>query len=276
MGILFGGLTSVLYGVADFLGGEGAKRASAASVVVWAGVVSFPLITAVALISGGEANSGDYLLGAGAGSAGAIGLVFLFAGLASGRAAAVAPSAGAVAGVFPVLIAVVGGERPSVVAWVGVALAIPAILLCSWVTTRGDIGWGGVGYGIVAGLGFGGYAIVINQTSEASGLLPLIPARASTMLVVLVLSLFGAWKVGPWASIPGLIVLGNGLLDVGGNVTLLLGLRSGTLALVAVASSLYPAVTVVMARYVNHESLTRRQVLGVVLSVVAIAAIALG
>ncbi|HET9260974.1 MAG TPA: DMT family transporter [Acidimicrobiia bacterium] len=276
MGVFLGGLSSLLYGVADFLGGEGAKRVSPATVVLWAGIVSFPLILIVALVSGGEANGSDLLLGAAGGTVGAVGLVSLFAGLGKGHAAAVAPAAAAFSGVFPVLVALTLGDDISVLTWLGVALAIPAIVLCSWVADRGDLAMGGVWYGLAAGLGFGTYTVLLDRTSEASGLLPLIPGRAATMIVVVAVALTGTWSISGWGSIPTGIILGNGLLDVSGNVALLLALRMGDLAPVAVAASFYPAVTVLMARLVNSEHLRVRQVVGLALTLVALAAIAVG
>ncbi|MEA1903533.1 MAG: DMT family transporter [Actinomycetota bacterium] len=269
-------MTSVLYGISDFLGGEGAKRAPAAAVVLWAGVVSFPLVTVLALVNGGSASIADYGFGALAGISGAIGLVILFAGLGKGHAAAVAPAAGAVAGAFPVMVAVLAGERPSVLAWVGVAIAVPAIVLSSWVAEPGDVPYGGVWYGVVSGLGFGGWTVIINQASDSAGLLPLITSRAATMAVVLMIAAFGVWKVTGFGAVPKAIVVGNGVLDVMANVTLLLALHRGSLALVAVSSSFYPVVTVVLARVVNHEHLRHRQVAGIILTVVAVGAIALG
>ena len=56
MEVILGGISSLLYGVADFLGGEGAKRAPAAAIVLWAGVISFPMILVVALVVGGDAG----------------------------------------------------------------------------------------------------------------------------------------------------------------------------------------------------------------------------
>ena len=106
MGVLFGGLSALFYGVADFLGGEGAKRAPAAAVVLWAGVFSAPVIAVIAIAYGGTASAGDYLIGASAGAAGAIGLVSLFAGLGKGQAAAVAPASAAFTAVIPVVAAV--------------------------------------------------------------------------------------------------------------------------------------------------------------------------
>ena len=276
MGIFLGGVAALFWGVGDFLGGEGAKRAPAASVVLWAGVFSFPVVTAVALVVGGTVSMVDIGLGAAAGAGGALGLVFLFAGLGKGQAAAVAPASGALTGIFPVVVALLVGERPSALAWVGVVIAIPAIVLCSWVADPGDVQYGGLWYGVIAGLGFGSYTILISMTSEASELLPLISSRAATMVVVLIVAGFGMWKVVGFTSVPKMIVIGSGLFDVGANMTLLLGLRVGSLALVSVSASLFPAVTVVLARVINHEHLLARQVLGLVMVLVAIAAIALG
>lgn len=276
MEVLFGGISSVLYGAADFLGGEGARRAPAASIVFWAGVISFPLILVVALLVGGQAGPADYLLGAAAGASGGIGLVFLFAGLGRGQAAAVAPVAAALAAVLPVAVAVIDGERPTTLSWVGVAVAVPAIVLCSWMADFGEIFGGSLRYGVAAGLGFGGFTALIRFTSSESNLLPLVTSRASTMLIVSIIAGVGIWRLVGFGSVPRSIVVGNALLDVTGNVTLLIALRAGSLALAAVAASFYPAVTVILARVVNAEHLRRRQFVGLALTLLALTAIALG
>jgi drug/metabolite transporter (DMT)-like permease len=157
-----------------------------------------------------------------------------------------------------------------------VTVAVPAIVLCASVEDRGASDRGGVLFGLVAGLGFGGFTAVIRFTGEESNLLPLVTSRASTMLVVLFLSLLGVWKLTGFGETPRPIVLGNALLDVTGNVALLLAVRAGSLALAAVAASFYPAVTVIMARIVNSEHLLGRQVFGLGLTVLAMTAIALG
>lgn len=276
MGILLGAVSALLYGIGDFLGGEGAKRAPAASIVLWAGLVSFPLIAALAVIAGGSATGGDLWLGAWAGAAGALGLVMLFAGLGEGRAAAVAPASAAVGAIIPVLFGVLGGERPSLLAWVGVFVAIPAVMLSSWVADSGGTTLGGIQYGVLAGIGFGGYAVILDRTSAASNLLPLVPARASTMVVILLIAGLGIWRVVGFRQVPPVIVVANGVLDLAGNVALLLALRAGSLALVGVAVSFYPAVTVLLARLVNAEDLRRRQLAGVLLTLVSLSAISLG
>lgn len=276
MGVLLGGLSSLLYGVGDFLGGEGAKRVSSATVVIWAGAVSFPLIALVALTIGGTAEASDLWLGAAGGAGGAFGLVALFAGLGRGQAAAVAPAAAASGAVFPVAVAILSGDVLATTTWIGIGLAIPAIVLCSWVADPGEVPLGGVWYGLIAGVGFGSYAVVLDLTSRDSALLPLVPARAATMVTVGLVAAFGVWKMSGFRRLPKAIVVGNGLLDVSGNIVLLLALRAGSLAPVAVAASFYPAVTVLMARLVNSEHLRGRQVVGLVLTLGALTAIAIG
>jgi uncharacterized membrane protein len=276
VGVFLGGVSSLLYGVGDFLGGEGAKRVSAATVVLWAGVFSLPFIVVLAVAIGGDADPADLWLGGLAGSVGALGLVTLFAGLSKGQAAAVAPAAAVVSGVFPLTVALAAGEVLSGLHWLGVLLAVPAIILCAWVADPGEVPFGGLWYGVAAGIGFGGYTILINLTSDGSGLLPLIPARAATMLVVVALALVSVWSVSGFRRPVRMIILGNGLLDVSGNVALLLALRAGSLARVSMAASFYPAVTVLLARLVNSEHLARRQLAGIGLALVALGAIALG
>ena len=126
----------------------------------------------------------------------------------------------------------------------------------------------------IGGLGFGGFTAIIGLTGAGSNLLPLITSRASTMLAVLALAGLGVWRLVGFGSSPRLLVAGNAVLDVSGNVALLLAVRAGSLALAAVAASFYPAVTVLLARLVNGEHLRGRQVAGILLTVLAMSAIA--
>ncbi|NIV34952.1 MAG: hypothetical protein GWN58_37500 [Anaerolineae bacterium] len=96
------------------------------------------------------------------------------------------------------------------------------------------------------------------------------------MLFILAVGASGLWRITGPGRVPKLIVAGNGILDAGANVTLLLALRSGSLALAAVSASFYPAVTVVIARAVNQEHLRGRQIFGILLAVAALVAIAIG
>ena len=96
------------------------------------------------------------------------------------------------------------------------------------------------------------------------------------MVVILIVAGLGVWQVVGFRRVPPVIVVANGFLDLAGNVALLLALRAGSLALVGVAASFYPAVTVLLARMINAERLRARQAVGVSLTLVSLSAIALG
>lgn len=274
MEVLLGGITSILYGVADFLGGEAARKVNAATVVVWSGLFSFPILLVVVVFTGGEATGADYLIGFAAGLSGAVGLVMLFTGLARGRAATVAPISAALGAVVPVVVAVVAGDRPTLLAWAGVGIAIPAIALSAWTDEGEGKTRSGLAYGAIAGLGFGGFAAIIGLTGDESGLLPLVTARGGLVLVLVVLAWLGAWKLQGFATSPRGLILANSITDVSANITLVYALRVGSFALAAVAASFYPAATVILAKLVNGESLRPRQILGILMTLVALGLIA--
>lgn len=274
MEVLLGGITSVLYGVADFLGGEASRKVNAATVVVWSGLFSFPVLLVVVVFTGGDATGADYLVGFAAGISGAVGLVMLFTGLARGRAATVAPISAALGAVVPVVVAVITGDRPSLLAWAGVAIAIPAIALSAWTGDGEGPTRSGLAFGAIAGLGFGGFAAIIGLTGENSGLLPLVTARGGLVVVLVVLAGFGVWKLQGFVQTPRGLILGNSVMDISANITLIYALRAGSFALAAVAASFYPAATVILAKLVNGESLRTRQILGIVMTLVALGLIA--
>lgn len=275
--MLLGSLGSLCFGVGDFLGGEGARRIPPTQLVIWAGAVSLPPLIVLAALVGGRPSAADMWFGAAAGVSGAFGLVLLFAGLSKGRAAVVAPSAAALSAVVPVTVGLLAGDSLSTVTWMGIGLAIPGIVLSSsGPEDAGEAGRGGLGFGVAAGVLFAGYVVFIDVTSEASGMVPLVPARASGVVALALASLGSSRARTTLRQIPWLIVVGVALLDAGGNVALLAGLRIGPLAPVAVAASFYPAVTVIMAGLVNAEIPARRQMVGVAVTIGAVTAIGLG
>src|SRR5690606_40565629 len=130
-------------------------------------------------------------------------------------------------------------------------------------------------YGLGAGSLFGSYTVIISRTADASNLLPLIPARGAFLVVMLALALGGVWKLSTLPTVPKGLVTAHGVLDVAGNITLLLALRSGSLVAVSIASSAYPVGSVGLARLVHRERLRQIQLLGLVLFPVALTPISL-
>jgi drug/metabolite transporter (DMT)-like permease len=213
--------------------------------------------------------------GAAAGTAGALGLVTLYHALATTRFSVVAPVTALVGAMVPVGYGLVIGERPEVLAWAGVALALPALLLitagggedrASRVISRGA--W----LGALAGCLFALYSIFISRTVDASGLWPLVGARLTSVPLLVTLALGTGRPVRAPAPVLR-IALVAGFLDMLSNIFLLLALHRGLVSLVILISSLYPAFTVVLARVVIQERITGRQLLGLLLAGAGVALI---
>lgn len=275
MALLLAGLSSLLYGVADFTGGLATRRERVFPVVVYSQLVGLAAALAVLpFLAGTQLTRTDLLFGAAAGLAGGVALVVFYQGLATGRVVVVAPVAALMSAVVPVVAGLILGERPSALAWLGVGAALPAIWLVSGGARDQTSRPSKAGMGFAAGIGFGLFFVLIAQTPAESGLWPLVPARVVSISLVAALgAATGTMRVkaGNLA-----IVAWAGLLDMAANVAFLIASRSALLALVAVVTSLYPAATVVLARVVLHERLRGRQPLGLALAVAGVVLIALG
>lgn len=259
------------YGIGDFLGGSATRRIAAGRTLLWGHLIGLVLLIAWMPFDPGEPAAPDLLAGALASVFGLSGLVFLYNGLARGRAAVVAPSAAVVGAVIPVMAGIGQGDTPDALGWLGVLAALPAIYLVS--TVEGEPRSGaGLGYGLAAGAFFGGYFVSLAGAGADSGMWPLVASRS---LSVLILAVIGAVASRVWLRPPtgevGRAVLGVGVLDLVGNIGYLLASNLASLVVVAVVASLYPAVTVLMARVIHLEHLSRRQVAGLSLGVMAVA-----
>lgn len=269
--------SSLLWGAGDFLGGTAARRHRAIVVVGVSQALALLVFTAVAVV-GGEASAGmpaqGWAWAAAAGLSGLVGLVAFYTALAQGTMGVVAPLAG-LGVVVPLVVGLAGGERPSAVQLVGVLLGVTGGVLASGpeVTSaaRGRI----VALALTAGLAFGLVFVFLARGSEDSPLLTLVGMRTTSvaLLVALALAARSVGGVRP-SDLPLLGLIG--LLDGGANLTYAIATTTGLLSLVAVLASLYPAVTVVLARAVHHERMTRVQDAGVVAAVGGVLLIAAG
>lgn len=133
----------------------------------------------------------------------------------------------------------------------------------------------GVPEALLSGLGFGGFYVLLDATHEAAGLWPLVAARGASVAFFVVVALVTAVGVVPprGARLP---VLWAGLLDAAAAVSFLAATRTGFLSIVAVLSSLYPGVTVLLARVLTKERLVVRQLAGLGCAGAAIALFAVG
>jgi drug/metabolite transporter (DMT)-like permease len=278
MPILFAGLTSLGYGIADFFGGLATRRAPALSVAVVSQTLGFSVLIVAAPLLGGEGVWRDFAWGASAGFGGAAAIVVLYHALSRYRIGVVAPVAALVSAVIPVVFGVAVGERPAPIAWIGIALALPAILL---VTAdhgkehedRREV-LRGMALGALAGVGFALFFVLISRAGDDAGLWPLVGARAVSIPAMVVAALIGRvpLTVPRKAAAP---TVAAGFLDMSANIFFLLAVQRGFLSLVSVISSLYPGATLVLARTVLKERIIPLQGLGLVLAAVAVSLIAI-
>jgi drug/metabolite transporter (DMT)-like permease len=240
-------------------------------------------LTLVLPFGGAGPTMRAFLWGAAAGVGGGGGVVFLYRGLARGRMSVIAPITAVEAAIIPVAYGLVSGEEPGVVALSGVVIALFAVALVSSSQEESDreevarrrFNQPGMTDALVAGFGFGTFFIFLSHAGHDSGLWPLVGTKASSITLVLVAAVAARVpRRAPAGTLPTILIAG--VLDVTANVLYLVASRLGLLSLVAVLTSLYPASTVLLARLVLRERMSRVQVAGLVLVVTGVALIAGG
>jgi uncharacterized membrane protein len=267
-------LSAALYGIADFLGGLAARRASALGATVVAQGIGLVLVAvALPLFPAGPPSTVSALWGVGAGLTGGLGVALLYYGFAIGRVSVVAPVTAVCAITIPVLVAIGLGERPGILAIVGIGTAIASVALISRhedpAAAAAAASGRSVAIGLASGVAIGGFFVCLARAGSASGLWPLLVARFSSTL-----ALAGAARLAkvsiaiPRAAL--LPVVGCGALDVLANALYLVATRNGPLGLVATLASLYPASTVLLARVVLGERLRPVQAVGLACAATAI------
>ncbi|OGO11353.1 MAG: hypothetical protein A2Y93_07190 [Chloroflexi bacterium RBG_13_68_17] len=273
-GVFSAVLSAVAWGVGDFAGGMAARRESPYRVL---GVVSAAGL--LALLAAGlltrealprPADVGWAVLG---GAAGAVGIVALYRALAEGSAAVVSPTAAVVGAAIPVVVGAVlegppGGDR---------LLGIAVGLLGIWLVSRSAEGSSAdarrdLSRAILAGVCFGAFFVSLGQVARGSLFLPLVVAKAAALAVSAVVlarqrGLSPLTWPRPWA-------LAAGVLDAAGNVFYLIARQLSRLDVTAVLVSMYPALTVLLARSVLRQRVSRGQWAGIALCLLSVARIA--
>jgi drug/metabolite transporter (DMT)-like permease len=278
---------ALAYGISDFIAGRLSRRMHYAPVAMIGNLFALAT-TVVAILVAVPADPEVTAIawGAASGVGGALGTLMLYRGLGSGRMGVVAPLSALGAAALPVVIGVLLGDRPSTAAWAGVALALPAIWL---VSTSSDpaqeddvAGRRPLAEGVLDGLGAGvGFALLLTGlglAGEGSGLWPVLAGEVFAV-VILGLVLVGVLRgLGPtrWSARDGAGAASVGILGGLAAILYFLATHSGLLSIVAVLTSLYPAVTVILAVAILHESISRRQALGLALAVIAVGLIVAG
>ncbi|WP_067486643.1 EamA family transporter [Actinomadura hibisca] len=278
------------YGVADFLGGAVTRRSSVLRTLLWCVPAGLLLTLAGALLTGGDPAAGPMAWGLAAGLAGGAGLITFYRALARGPMSVVAPVSALTSALLPITVGLLRGERLDTAVLAGLLLCLVAIGLVSMendgtaektASTRGLLDNGPV-MAAVSGACFGTFFTVVKQAGDSAGLWPLVGARIGTLTVVLAallaLSRLRPGLLGPPMRGRALLALAllSGALDAAANVLYFLAAQRGLLSLAAVLTSLYPAITVLMARIAYSERLRAVQSAGLLVAVAGVALVTVG
>jgi drug/metabolite transporter (DMT)-like permease len=280
LAVVLAATASTLWGAGDFVAGLATKRIPVlvVALITWgagltltAGIVVLfdPAVPPARAIAFG-------LLG---GVFGAIGLASLYQGLAVGRMGIVAPIA-SLSVLVGVVVGFLQGDRPTSVQLVGMVAAVIGAVLAAIAPDPAGPPHGrvaqGVGYAILAAVFLGGTLVCLDAAGESSAAWSALLIRSSSVPLVAIVALVTRPSISAVRRRDVGMLSAVGAADNGANVLFALATAKGLLTLVAVIASLVPVVTVLLARFVLHEHLTRHQVVGVVLALAGVAAIAAG
>jgi len=274
-------ISSFSWGTADFLGGLASRRVGSLRVLS----VSYPaggvLITVLALLFIPGVLSGDaFVVGIASGAVGAVGMGLLYAALSRGQMGIVSPITAVLSGAVPVVVGLLLGESLSPVVVAGIVTAGLAVILVSRESgPHKKTPTHAIVLAIASGLAIGGYLSILGSAPENSGIWVATIGRwfsSALVIVALLMTLHrGRGASSKSAAFPWNLALAAGALDALANAVFQLAAQRGLLAIVAVIGSLYPAATVLLARFLLHERMSRVQLTGVVLALFAAATLAL-
>lgn len=277
MAALFALISSVSWGVADFVGGLAARRAGSAQVLA----VSYPagavVITIFALtIIPGELSTDLIGYALVTGTIGAIAIALLYAALVRGQMGIVSPITAVMSGAVPVVVGIFRGEQPSGWAFAGMAIAVIAVILVSQESQHhGKTPPQAILLAIASGTAIGLYLTALGLAPKDSGVWVATLGRwVSTVIMILFVLL--VVRTFTRSTFPWVLAIAAGVLDAVANGLFQLATQRGLLSVVAVLGSLYPAATVVLARILINERMNRIQGAGVVLALTAAGLLAFG
>jgi len=274
---------SMFWGIADFVGGLQSRRRALLQVMLVSQGIALLALTVVVAASGDQPpNLVRLLPAAAAGIAGIAGLTAFYRALAIGTMSIVAPIA-ATGVCVPVVVGIAGGEHPGPLQLLGILAAIVGVVLASREpdadadpgSSHARVARTSVLLAIVAALGFGAFAVGLRSSARADVLWALVAARATGVAGLAI----AYAVVRPSQPLPGRALVplaAMGTLDLAANGLYALATRHGLLSIVSVAASLYPLVTVTLARGLLGERVRRIQELGVVAALAGVVLIAAG
>ncbi len=266
---------SLTWGFADFFGPLQGRVLGVLRALIYVqlgGLVGIALIVAV---RGKGLEDSTALLAVPAAVSGTLGLFAYYRGIAVGAISIVAPIAG-ISAIVPVIVGIASGDRPSEWQLLGIACALIGVFLAA--REPGRIGArfaAGVGLAMLAAVGFGGYFPFMHAAGNADFWWASLIFRTTSTSVILAVVAVQRPSLGVPGRVLGWLAL-IGFGDMFGNLLFAASSASGLVSITSVLASLYPIVTVVLARIVLAERVGRSQEAGIGLTLAGVALISAG
>jgi drug/metabolite transporter (DMT)-like permease len=276
-----GTFAALVFGAADFIGGLSARRSH--PVLVTAGVASTGLLVLLLLLPfvPGRWTPEAVFWGALSGVAGCLAIALLYACLAIGPMSILSPLTAVISALVPLGFGLARGEQFGDLGFVGLGLALVAVVLVGFVPEKGAVRptLPGVLMAIGSGAMIGAFLVLIDLAPDDSGLVPLLLNRGVNALIMLAVMGFLVLRfrgTGRTLGTGGVrLALLGGAVDAIANALLLLGVRIGDLSVIGVLTALYPAGTILLAATVLKERIAPVQWAGLTLALAATALLAL-
>jgi drug/metabolite transporter (DMT)-like permease len=272
-GIAAGVLAATSFGAGDFAGALAARRAGAIVAVAGAHSVGLLALLVGALIVRPPIDDlAVILLGLAAGVGGAVGLASLYRGMSLGSMGVVTALSGAGSLVFPLVAGAVMSAPITALQLAGVACTAAAAVAAGG-ATRDEVGRQALLMSALAAAGFGAWYVLLDLAARAGDpLWALVASRASSAILTAAV----AARSFDRRALPIALVVAAGLFDVGGNALYVLSRELVPIGLAAALTGLYPIGTMVLARVILGERLTRLGLVGVGLALLGIVLISAG
>jgi drug/metabolite transporter (DMT)-like permease len=267
------GLAAVLaWGTSDFLGGYATRRANAflfTTVVNIGGLLLMVTLASATHAPFPSARSAAWVLAAGV--SGGAALAIFYRALSSGRMGLTAPVAAVLSAAIPAVVSMFTEGLPSRIAILGFLLAATGL----WLITRSEDGATpeGIGLAVFAGIGFAGFYLCVRQAGDAPALWIATLTRTGALLITATVVLL-SWNFRDITAAGLRWGVLTGCIDSLGTILFVRASQTGRLDEAVVISSLYPAVTVLLARVFLKEHFTRWRFVGLLAALAAVPMIA--
>ena len=276
MAIILALVSSVLWGSADFEGGRLSKRFPAIAVTGVSQAIGLIFGIFIVVATGqwravALGANGYFIPAVIAGVAGYLGLICLYAGLATGRMGVVSPISSLCA-IVPVSIALIGGENLPLITGIGIVVAISGAFFASGPEIKSGLPLRPVLLAVGAALGFGTALNFMAEGSASSALMTMVMMRVTTLFISVGIAVKYR-SVGKLErkQLPRLAYIG--VADFCANVLLGIASTQGLVSIVMVLGSLFPIMTALLAFKILHERLHSVQYFGIAMAVAGVAII---